>query len=82
MLSFFRPKEDSVFAIHDINGIRVLTHLRLNFTHVFYHIFIHGFRDTIDPMSKCGNEADTTLHYFFRCSLYIYYLYTECYICY
>ena len=54
ILNFIRPKENSVFAIHVTNGIKLLTRLRLNFTHLNEHKFRHGFRDMIDPMCKCG----------------------------
>ena len=50
ILNFIRPKENSVFAIHDTNGIKLLTRLRLNFTHLNEHKFRHGFRDMIDLM--------------------------------
>ena len=29
ILNFVRPRENSVFAVHDINGVKLLTHLRL-----------------------------------------------------
>lgn len=53
--------------------MKLLTRLRLNFAHLNYHNFSHGFRDMIDPMSKCGKEAETTLHYLLRCNLYTFY---------
>ena len=33
IISFIRPKENSVFAIHDTKGFKLLTHIRLNFSH-------------------------------------------------
>ena len=62
ILSFIRPKENSVFKIHDINGVKLLNRLRLHFSHLNEHKFRHDFRDTIDPMCSCGLEAETTLH--------------------
>ena len=70
ILNFIRPKENSVFAIHDTNGIKLLTCLRLNFTHLNEHKFRHGFRDMIDPMCKCGKEPETKLHYLLRCNIH------------
>ena len=63
-------KENSIFKIHDINGIKQLNRLRLHFSHLNEHKFRHNFRDTIDPMCSCGLEPVTTLHYLFRCDLY------------
>ena len=67
------PKEKSVFGIHYTNGIKLLNRLRLNFIHLNYHKFSHGFRDMIDPMYKCCKEVETTLHYLLRCNLYTFY---------
>ena len=36
-LNFIRPKGNSVFDIHDINGIKLLSRLRLNFSHLNSH---------------------------------------------
>ena len=70
ILSFIRPKENSIFKIHDINGIKLLNRLRLHFSHLNEHKFRRNFRATIDPMCSCGLETETTLHYLLRCNLY------------
>ena len=69
-LSFITPKENSVFAIHDTKDLKLLTRLRLNFSHLNEHKFRHGFRDTVDPMCKWGLETETTLHFLLCCRLY------------
>ena len=61
ILSFIRPKENSIFKIHDINGIKLLNCLRLHFSHLNEHKFWHNFRATIDPMYSHGLEPETTL---------------------
>ena len=50
----------------------LLTRLKLNFTHLTKHKFGHVFRITIDHICKCGNETEVTLHYLFRCNIYIF----------
>ena len=60
-ISFIRLKENSVFAIHDTKGLKLLTRLRLNFSHLNEHKFRHGFKDTVDPMCKCVVETEITL---------------------
>ena len=54
--NFIRPKENSIYAIDDISGLKLLTRLRLNFSHLNEHKFRHSFRDTINPMCSCGFE--------------------------
>ena len=68
--SFIRPKENSIFKILDINGIKRLNRLRLHFSQLNEHKFRHNFRATIDPLCRCGLERETTLHYLLGCNLY------------
>ena len=70
IISFIRPKENSVFAIHDTKGNKLLTRRRLNFSHLNEHKFRDDFKDTNDPMCKCGVETQTTFHFLLRCRLY------------
>ena len=51
-------------------GLKLLTRLSLNFSHLNEHKFSHGFKDTVDPMCKCGLETETTPHFLLRCRLY------------
>ena len=69
ILNFVRPRENSVFAVHDINGLKLLTRLRLNFSH-WMNINFEITNDTINPMRSCGKEPETTLHYLLRCDFY------------
>ena len=50
IVNFATPRENSVFAVHNINGLKLLTHLRLKFRHLNEHKFRHNFNDTINPM--------------------------------
>ena len=68
ILNFVRSKENFVLAVHDINGLKLLTRLRLNFSHLNEHKFRHNFNDTINSM--CVKEPETTLHYLLRCNFY------------
>ena len=69
-LSFIRPKDNSVFAIHDTKGLKQLKRLRLNFSHLNEHKFRHGFKDTVDLMCKWGLETEITLHFLLRCRVH------------
>ena len=48
---------------HDIKDIKLLTRLRLDFSHLNEH-------DIINPMCSCSKEPEATLHYLLRCNLY------------
>ena len=70
ILNFIRPKANSVLDTHDTNGIKLLSRLRLNCSHLSENKFRHNFNDRVDPMCTCGLEPETTLHYLLRCSLF------------
>ena len=70
IISFIRPKENSVFAIHYTIGLKLLIRLRLNFSNLNEDKFRHEFKDTVDPMCKCGVETETILHFLLGCRLY------------
>ena len=65
-----RKKEKSLFSIHDPLGVKHLTRLRLQFSHLNEHKFRHGFEDTINATCGCGSEVETTEHFLLRCHLY------------
>ena len=63
-------KENSIFSIYDPLGVKLLTRLRLQFSHLNEHKFRHGFGDPINAMCACGSEVETTEHFLLRCHLY------------
>ena len=63
-------KENSIFSIYDPLGVKLLTRLRINFSHLNEHKFRHGFGDIINAMCACGSEVETTEHFLLRCHLY------------
>ena len=58
-LSFIRPKENLIYSLYDINGIKLLTRLRLN-----EQKFKNGFRNKINLMCRCGLCFYQELKYF------------------
>ena len=63
-------KENSLFSIYDPLGVKLLTRLRLQFSHLNEHKFRHGFEDTINTMCACRSEVETTEHFLLRCHFY------------
>ena len=56
--------------MYDSLGEKLLTRLRLKFSHLKEHKFRHGFADTINPMCACGADVETTEHFLLRCHFY------------
>ena len=73
ILNFVRPRENAIFEVHDIKGVTLLTHLRLDFSHLDEHKFRHNFNDIVNPMCSYGKEPETTIQYLLRCDLYLIY---------
>ena len=59
-----------LFCIYDPRGVKLLTCLRLKFSHLNEHEFRHGFNDTINPMCAYGTEVETTEHLLLHCQFY------------
>ena len=70
ILNFVKPRENSVFAVHNVNGVKLLTRLKLDSSHLNEHKFRHNFNDIINPMCFYGKKPETTLHYLLHCDLY------------
>ena len=60
-------KQKSLFAIPDPAGVKLLSRLRLKFSHLNEHKFRHNFKDALSPMCDCGSKTETTDHFFLCC---------------
>ena len=67
ILSFLRPLPIKVSNSHNPQGLKLLTRLRLGFSHLRYHKFKQNFLDTINPLCSRGPDIETTLHFFLYC---------------
>ena len=65
LLSFIRPEANNIFNVHNAKGIKLLTRLRVGFSHLKEHKFRHNFVDAINPLCSCGNFVESTTHFFF-----------------
>ena len=63
-------KENSVFSVYDPYGVKLLTRLRLQFSHLKEHKFRHGFGDTVSPICGCNAEIEDTEHFLLCCYFY------------
>ena len=66
-LKFIRPSPNSLFNVSDSLGIKLLTGLRLDLSHLREHKFNHNFQDTINPLCSCSLESESTAHFFLHC---------------
>ena len=65
LIKSLRPPKRSVFKISDIVGVRLLTRLRLGFSHLREHKFRHNVSNS--SRCICGDGDETTEHFLLRC---------------
>ena len=70
LLYSVKVEENSLFGIHNLTGVKLLTRLQLNFNHFNECKFRHGFCDAINPKCYCDLEVDTTTHSLLCCHLF------------
>ena len=71
ILRFIRPSENPILNYHNPSGIKLITRLRLGFSHLREHKLSHNFQDTLNPICSCGENIETTTHYLLHCSNYL-----------
>ena len=63
-------RKKSLFYISDPLGVKLLTRLHLQFSHLNEPRSGHGFSDTINPVCASGNELETTEQLLLCCHFY------------
>ena len=65
ILKFIRHSPNSQFECHNPQVIKFLTRLRQNSVK-----FKHSFQDSLNPLSKCIDEVESTSHFLLHCAIY------------
>ena len=65
-MPFIRPSANSTFHCHCPEGLKLITRLMLDLSHLRFYKFKHNFQDTLNPICCCGT-VETTIHYLFHC---------------
>ena len=66
LINLVRPPKKSTFKIHDINGIKLLTRSRVEFTDLRSHRFRHNF-NCASPLCLFQTKIEDNEHYFLHC---------------
>ena len=70
LLFFIRPIQNNIFNIFDPNGIKLLTRLRVGFSHLNEHRFRHNMENCMNPLCACSLEIENDIHYLLHCHLF------------
>ena len=60
LLNIIRPSTSKVYNINDTIAIKLITRLRLRFSHLREHRFKHNFQNTLNLLCSCNTEAEST----------------------
>ena len=71
ILKFIRLGSNKVFNIYNPHGLKLLTRLRLDLSHLRGHKFNHSFSDCLDEICMCGKDIESTNHFLLQCSLFL-----------
>ena len=71
ILKFIRPSTNSFFNCHNPKGIKFITRLRLDLSHLREHKFKHTFQDSLKLFCSCGLDIESTAHFLLHCTTYI-----------
>ena len=71
LLAVIRPVQRSVFNIFDPKGLKILTRLRVGFSHLNEHRFRHNIENCINPLCSCSLETEDNLHYLLHCQHFL-----------
>ena len=70
ILKFIRPKPNSFFNCCNLKGIRLITRLRLELSHLREHKFKYNFQNCLNPLCSCGSSTESTSHFLLHCPIF------------
>ena len=62
VLKFIRSETNQVFNVDGSKGLKFLTRIRLELSHLVDHKFRHHFQDCVNRICSCGQEIETSTH--------------------
>ena len=66
LIQLVRPPKRSIFNIHDLDGVKLLTRLRVEFSDLRSHRFNHNFHSP-DPSRLCKTGIEDNEHFLLHC---------------
>ena len=70
-MKFIRPWSNSIFNYQSLNGIKLITRLRLGLRHLCKQKCKHNSQDALNRICDCGDDIETAIHYRLHCPNYL-----------
>ena len=69
LIIMIRPKQNPIYGVNDILGVRHLSKLRLSFSVLNEHRFRHS-SNCLNPICLCGMASEDCEHFLLHCPRY------------
>ena len=69
ILKFIRPKPNNFFNCCNLKGIRLITRLRLELSHLREHKFKYNFQNCLNPLCSCGSSIESISDFLLHCPI-------------
>ena len=65
-----RPKANCFFNCCNLKGIKLITRLRLELSHLREHKFKHNFQNCLNPLCSCCSSIESASHFLLHCPIF------------
>ena len=70
ILKFIRPKANNIFNCCILKGMRLITQLRLQLSHLRELIFKYNFKNCLNTLCICASSIESTPHFLLHCPIF------------
>ena len=70
ILKFITAKPNSFFNYCSLKGIRLITRLQPELSHLREHKFKYNFQNCINPLCSCGSSIESSSHFLLHCPIF------------
>ena len=69
-LNLLDPNQTVFFNCCNLKGIRLITRLQLELSHLREHKFKYNFQNCLNPLCSCGLSIESTSHFLLHCAIF------------
>ena len=66
-----KTSKNPIFKCRNLSGIKLITRLKLGFSHLREHKFRYNFQENVNPIYSCGENIETSIHFLLHCPNYL-----------
>ena len=70
LIKIGRPIPKPIYNVYNPLGLKLLTRLRLDLSHLNQHKFNHNFQHCLNRLRSCSLQFESVSHFFLHCHYY------------